>query len=142
MAFLEYVGRDLDRIADHALDRPVPAVQLWLDILDGDGWVSFGSYGHGPGQFYLPHDVAVDNLGRIYIADTANQRIVRINSMAGDGWVELARGAAMASDISGPFLLSAPKGMRVLGSGPSLTCIQQYFRRWRSAADIAHPSSE
>ena len=113
-----------------------------INSMAGDGWVSFGSYGHGPGQFYLPHDVAVDNLGRIYIADTANQRIVRINSMAGDGWVELARGAAMASDISGPFLLSAPKGMRVLGSGPSLTCIQQYFRRWRSAADIAHPSSE
>ena len=75
-----------------------------INSMAGDGWVSFGSYGHGPGQFYLPHDVAVDNLGRIYIADTANQRIVRINSMAGDGWVELARGGCYGNcDVADHF---------------------------------------
>lgn len=64
----------------------------------------------------------MDRLGRIYIADTTNQRIVRIDSMAGDGWVEFGRNGCYGCnpDISGSFLMSAPKGIRVLGSGPAV----------------------
>ncbi len=36
------------------------------------GWGSFGS---APGQFKKPEDIAVDNKGRVYVADTGNSRI-------------------------------------------------------------------
>lgn len=36
-----------------------------------------------------PNGIAVDGSGRIYIADTANDRIVRISDMRGTGWVTL-----------------------------------------------------
>ena len=34
-----------------------------------------GGYGSGDGQFYLPYGVAVDRTGKIYVADTYNNRI-------------------------------------------------------------------
>jgi DNA-binding beta-propeller fold protein YncE len=42
---------------------------------DGKLIHSFGEPGHGPGQFYLPHGVAVDRDGRIYVADRENNRV-------------------------------------------------------------------
>ncbi len=36
---------------------------------------SFGEPGHGPGQFFLPHGVAVDKAGRIFVADRENSRV-------------------------------------------------------------------
>ena len=36
---------------------------------------SFGKYGYGNGQFSFPWDVAFDNNGNVYIADSANKRI-------------------------------------------------------------------
>ena len=48
---------------------------------------SFGTFGAGVGQFANPQGIWVD-AGKIYIADTGNNRIVRIDNLAGDGWVE------------------------------------------------------
>ena len=36
---------------------------------------SFGEPGNGPGQFFLPHGVAVDREGLIYVADRENNRV-------------------------------------------------------------------
>jgi len=35
----------------------------------------WGSFGSGNGQFNLPHDVTIGPLGRVYVADTGNNRI-------------------------------------------------------------------
>jgi len=42
---------------------------------DGKYLGEFGTRGNGPGQFQLPHNVAVDAKGQIYISDRDNQRI-------------------------------------------------------------------
>ena len=37
---------------------------------------AFGETGHGPGQLYGPHAIAMDAAGRLFVADRQNQRIV------------------------------------------------------------------
>jgi DNA-binding beta-propeller fold protein YncE len=54
---------------------------------------SWGEPGIGPGQFHIPHGIAVDRHGTVYVADRENSRIQRFNS---DGkylseWTDVAR---------------------------------------------------
>jgi DNA-binding beta-propeller fold protein YncE len=42
---------------------------------DGRHLLSWGAYGTDPGQFNLPHNVATDAEGRVYVADRENHRI-------------------------------------------------------------------
>jgi len=42
---------------------------------DGTLITSWGSPGSGPGEFNLPHGIAVDRSGRVYVADRENSRI-------------------------------------------------------------------
>jgi DNA-binding beta-propeller fold protein YncE len=42
---------------------------------EGDLLSSWGEPGSGPGQFKLPHAIAVDRRGRVYVADRENSRI-------------------------------------------------------------------
>ena len=43
----------------------------------GDGTLktSWGTPGKGPGQFHLPHSIAYDDSGKLYVADRSNKRI-------------------------------------------------------------------
>jgi NHL repeat len=41
----------------------------------GELLASWGEPGHGPGQFNLPHSIAVDRSGRVFVADRENSRI-------------------------------------------------------------------
>ena len=42
---------------------------------DGNYIKSWGKYGTGNGEFNLPHSIAVDKEGRVYVGDRENQRI-------------------------------------------------------------------
>jgi hypothetical protein len=42
---------------------------------DGTLKQSWGSPGKGPGQFHLPHSIAFDDAGLLYVADRSNKRI-------------------------------------------------------------------
>ena len=42
---------------------------------DGRLVKSWGTPGHGEGQFHLPHSIAVDDDGKLYVADRSNKRI-------------------------------------------------------------------
>ena len=42
---------------------------------DGKLVTSWGEPGKGPGQFHLPHSIAIDPEGTLYVADRANKRI-------------------------------------------------------------------
>jgi len=43
---------------------------------DGKFIKAFGGTGHGPGQLFAPHAIAMDSSGRLFVADRGNQRIV------------------------------------------------------------------
>jgi DNA-binding beta-propeller fold protein YncE len=50
---------------------------------DGRLVKSWGAPGNGPGQFHLPHSIALDDAGKLYVADRSNKRI-QIFSPDGD----------------------------------------------------------
>lgn len=60
---------------------------------DGALLASWGEPGAGPGQFHVPHGIALDAQGVVYVADRENSRIQRF-SPAGeylDEWTDVAR---------------------------------------------------
>jgi NHL repeat-containing protein len=42
---------------------------------DGQLITAWGKHGKGPGEFDTPHGIALDSMGRVYVADRANNRI-------------------------------------------------------------------
>lgn len=88
-----YDGRDIRSIKRAAapFNRPTKAVvsqtgELYVSdgygnarvhkfTKDGKHLLSWGTPGIGPGQFILPHCVAVDKHGKVYVADRENRRI-------------------------------------------------------------------
>ncbi|MEZ6044201.1 MAG: peptidyl-alpha-hydroxyglycine alpha-amidating lyase family protein [Planctomycetaceae bacterium] len=60
---------------------------------EGDLLYSWGEPGSGPGQFQIPHGIAIDKNGLVYVADRENSRI-QIFSAEGEyltEWQEIAR---------------------------------------------------
>jgi DNA-binding beta-propeller fold protein YncE len=71
----------------------------------GDGTFirAFGETGHGPGQLYGPHAIAMDANGRLFVADRQNQRIVIFDQ---DGnyvnrWTQFGMPSDIAIDDNG-----------------------------------------
>jgi len=60
-----------------------------MNDMTGSNWTSFGATGSGQNQFDTPGWIALDASGRIYVSDSNNCRIVRIDDMTGAGWVAL-----------------------------------------------------
>jgi DNA-binding beta-propeller fold protein YncE len=42
---------------------------------NGEFLLQWGKQGEGPGEFQLPHSIALDPMGRVYVADRGNKRI-------------------------------------------------------------------
>ena len=69
---------------------------------------SWGSPGAGPGQFHVPHGIAIDGLGRVCVADRENSRI-QFFSPEGEfleTWADIARPCQIACDASGNLLVA------------------------------------
>ncbi len=70
---------------------------------DGTLLASWGEPGDGPGQFHVPHGIAIDADGVIHVCDRENSRIQRFTQ---DGqylnaWIDLARPSHLCFDASG-----------------------------------------
>lgn len=70
---------------------------------DGKLLHSWGEPGSGPGQFHVPHGIAVDGEGVVYVADRENNRIQRFDPRGRylDEWTDLARPAEVFLDAAG-----------------------------------------
>jgi DNA-binding beta-propeller fold protein YncE len=70
---------------------------------DGRLLNSWGEPGHEPGQFRIPHGIAVDRDGRVWVADRENSRL-QIFSPEGEflsEWRDIARPCQLAFDAAG-----------------------------------------
>lgn len=84
---------------------------------------SWGEPGSGPGQFHVPHGLAVDQGGIVYVADRENSRIQRFSA---DGaflgeWTDVARPCQVFIDQESRFFV-AELGFRAgrwPGTGPA-----------------------
>jgi hypothetical protein len=70
---------------------------------DGKLLYSWGEPGNRPGQFNLPHNIATDRDGYVYVADRENQRvqIFSANGRLEDIWTGMARPCGMYIDTRG-----------------------------------------
>jgi hypothetical protein len=89
---------------------------------DGRLVASWGSPGAGPGQFHLPHSIAFDDAGRLYVADRANKRI-QIFTEGGD-FLGQWSGMGGPNDISrgkdGNFYIAEQED----GGNPAYVCVR------------------
>ncbi len=72
--------------------------------LSGDLFTSIGLPGYGMGRFLRPAQLWVDYEERLYVADSGNNRVIRIDQNKQPGW----------SEVDG---LSEPQGVAVDGTG-------------------------
>jgi DNA-binding beta-propeller fold protein YncE len=90
---------------------------------DGRLLQSWGEPGSGPGQFHVPHGLAVGRDGTVYVADRENSR-VQLFTAAGaflGEWTDVARPCQLAIDRDG-WIYVAELGFRAgrwPGSGPA-----------------------
>ena len=86
-----------------------------LDDIGGAGWTAYGHRGRptpgdpAVGAFVDPRGLAVDASDRIWVSDPGANRVTRLDSPEGDGWVEIALPAAAHEPI--------PYGIGARGDG-------------------------
>jgi DNA-binding beta-propeller fold protein YncE len=69
---------------------------------------SWGTGGAGPGQFHLPHGIAVDRAGTVYVADRENSRL-QLFSPVGEflrEWTDVARPCQVRIDVEGKIYVA------------------------------------
>lgn len=80
---------------------------------DGRWLHSWGAPGSGPGQFQVPHGLAIDAAGTVYVADRENSRIQLFTSTGDylDQWTDVARPCQLYIDREG-WIYVAELGFR------------------------------
>ena len=70
---------------------------------DGRLLFSWGEPGSGPGQFHIPHGIAVDSKGTVFVADRENSRIQRFTSEGRflSAWTDVIRPCQVFIDSQG-----------------------------------------
>ncbi len=70
---------------------------------DGELLFSFGEVGIGPGQFHLPHGIAIGPDGRVHVCDRENDRIQIFDPDGGylAAWTDVQRPCQVAIDPDG-----------------------------------------
>lgn len=98
---------------------------------DGDYLASWGTSGTDPGQFNIPHNIAIDDTGMVYVADRENRRIQIFDP---DGnfhsqWGNLSRAAAICLDNDkrlayvGEYFAGIDSNSSGLNLGPRITVL-------------------
>ena len=111
---------------------------------DGKLVTSWGTPGHAAGQFHLPHSIAIDDDGKLYVADRANQRI-QIFSPDGD-FLGQWTGMGGPNDITprpGRHITSSPS-RKTTASRPMSACAMRTepcSSAWRAAMSMAWAST-
>jgi outer membrane protein assembly factor BamB len=104
------------------LGCPSPGGQASTPTPSPPTWKTIGTQGSGTNQFISPRDVALDGSGYIYVADSSNNRIVRMNDMNGTGWT------SFGSTGSGTNQFISPCGVAVDVSGHIYVADQLNYR--------------
>jgi len=89
---------------------------------DGRLVKSWGTPGKGEGQFHLPHSIAVDSPGKLYVADRANKRI-QIFSPEGEFlgvWIGMGGPNDITLGRDGTFYIAEQED----GAKPAYICIR------------------
>ena len=76
-----------------------------IDNMTGAGWTTFGTFGSRgdeTNQFDSPRDIFVDAAGKIFVTDSNNHRVVRIDDMTGAGWTTFGSFGDGANQFLGP----------------------------------------
>lgn len=89
---------------------------------DGKLATSWGEPGHGPGQFHLPHSIAIDDAGNLYVADRSNKR-VQIFSPDGEylsQWTGMGGPNDITRGTDGNFYIAEQED----GDRPAYVCVR------------------
>src|SRR5260370_34537374 len=94
--------------------------------MNGRTWTSYGgTCGAGQGQFYDPIDIPIDSAGGIYVMDTGNSRLVRMDDMNGTNWIsygtvgsgvsQFLSYVSVAGDASNRIYVTGSGNCRIVG---------------------------
>ena len=89
---------------------------------DGELVTSWGSPGHAPGEFHLPHSIAFDSDGKLYVADRSNKRI-QIFSPDGDylgAWTGMGGPNDITRGKDGNYYIAEQED----GGKPAYVCVR------------------
>jgi sugar lactone lactonase YvrE len=110
-------------VTDNENHRIVRINDITHPAAEPGNWTTFGTLGKGVNQVNEPHDIKISPAGRIYIMDTGNGRVIRLDKFeesADNGWTTLGsqpNQGTSGSIAPGLFENIAPKGLWI---GPAL----------------------